>query len=149
MLGPSRHRPESFVDTLDDDLIEQLLADATHAATHAWAPYSQLKVGAALVTTSGETVIGCNVENSSYGLTMCAERNAIFGAIAAYGEEVKIEALAVVLGNGNPISPCGACRQVMCEFNPEMSVVFRTPSGLEVMQAGKLLPHRFRLDPGA
>lgn len=137
------------MDTSNDDLIKHLLAEATQAATHAYAPYSGLKVGAALVTASGDVVIGCNVENSSYSLTMCAERNAIFSAVTVYGDNLKIESLAVALGDGRSISPCGACRQVMCEFNPEMLVAFRTPTGLEVVRADNLLPHRFSLDPDA
>jgi len=80
---------------------------------HAYAPYSQFRVGAALLTSDGKIVTGCNVENASYGMTNCAERTAIFSAIAHSGPKLNIRAIAVVNDQGMPCSPCGACRQVI------------------------------------
>lgn len=93
-----------------DHLVE--LAWETRLKAHA--PYSQFQVGAALLASDGRVFTGCNVENLSYGLTMCAERVAIGAAIAAGANQ--FEAVAVVADTGVPISPCGACRQVMAEF---------------------------------
>ncbi len=135
------------MEILNDDLIKRLLAEAAQAATHAYAPYSGLKVGAALVTETNDLVVGCNAENSSYGLTMCAERNAIFSAVATHGPALRPKALAVVLADGKPITPCGACRQVMYEFNPDMLVVFRTAAKLEQVSTKILLPYGFSLEP--
>lgn len=112
-------------------------------ARHAYAPYSKYHVGAALVTDDDQLVTGCNVENGSYGLSMCAERNAIFRAVAMFGSDVRLKAMAVVLEDGDPISPCGACRQVMMEFNPDMLVVFRSPDGVEQRSVHDLLPNGF------
>ncbi len=93
-----------------DHLVE--LAWETRLKAHA--PYSQFQVGAALLASDGRVFTGCNVENLSYGLTMCAERVAIGAAIAAGANQ--FEAVAVVADTGVPISPCGACRQVLAEF---------------------------------
>jgi cytidine deaminase len=134
---------------VNDELIQRLLAEATHAATSAYAPYSRLQVGAALVTATDDVVVGCNVENSSYGLTMCAERNAIFTAVARHGPHVHLRALAVVVADRQAIMPCGACRQVMHEFNPDMLVAFRSAAGLERVSARDLLPYGFQLDRNA
>lgn len=128
---------------------QQLLDEATKAAGHAYAPYSHYSVGAALVTADDQLVTGCNVENSSYGLTMCAERNAIFRAVAEFGKDVRPVVLAVALESGDPISPCGACRQVMVEFNPDLVVVFRSPAGVEERSARDLLPDAFFFPEGA
>jgi cytidine deaminase len=129
--------------------MEQLLDQAERASDRAYAPYSKLAVGAALLMPNGNVVLGCNVENASYGLTMCAERNAIFRAVAEYGHEPAPTALAVAAAGGIPISPCGACRQVMHEANPDMLVVFRTASGaLEQVSVRDLLPHGFSLETG-
>lgn len=136
------------METVDDKLIERLLDEAERASAHAYAPYSKLAVGAALLMPDGEVVGGCNVENASYALTMCAERNAVFRSVAEYGPELKPRALAVVAAGGEPITPCGACRQVMYESNPEMLIVFRTAADqIQMASARELLPHGFRLDP--
>ena len=93
----------------------QLLIDsAIRARGAAYAPYSEFQVGAALLCESGEIITGCNVENLSFGLTICAERNAIFSAVAR-GHQA-FTAIAIAADTEKPISPCGACRQVMCEF---------------------------------
>lgn len=97
-----------------------LLTLAREARDHAYAPYSRFAVGAALRGKSGRIFMGCNVENLSFGLTSCAERNAVFAAIAA-GER-EFEAIAVVADSNHPVSPCGACRQVLAEFAPGIPI---------------------------
>lgn len=99
---------------------ESLLAAAREARAQAYAPYSRFAVGAALRSRSGRIFTGCNVENLSFGLTSCAERNAIFAAVAA-GER-ELEAIAIVADSRHPVSPCGACRQVMAEFAPSLLI---------------------------
>lgn len=96
---------------MDDEV---LVAKAWHARERAYAPYSQFAVGAALLSADGRVFTGCNVENLSYGLTICAERVALASAIAAGAR--KFTRIAVVADTKVPISPCGACRQVMAEF---------------------------------
>ena len=91
-----------------------LICSATAARLQAYAPYSRFQVGAALLAADGRVFTGCNVENLSYGLTICAERNAVFAAVAAGVTE--FAAIAIVADTREPISPCGACRQVMAEF---------------------------------
>jgi cytidine deaminase len=103
----------------------ELIALATDARTRAYAPYSQYAVGAALLTASGRVYTGCNVENASYGLTICAERTAAVKAVCDGQRE--FVAIAVVTGNGQ--APCGACRQVLGEFGPEMRVLVAAADG--------------------
>jgi len=107
---------------------KRLLAAARRAMKNAYAPYSKFKVGAALLTTSGKLFLGCNIENASYGMTNCAERTAIFSAVAQLGPKTKIRAIAVVNNQNVPCSPCGACRQVIFQFGPEAVVFFRGAS---------------------
>jgi len=125
-----------------------LLEAAQTAAARAYAPFSNFRVGAAILTQGGEVFTGCNVENSSYGLTNCAERTAIFSAVAAgaLNAERELVAVAVVNPEGALCSPCGACRQVIFEFGPEAVVIYRAHSG-EIAQtkAKDLLPEGFRL----
>jgi cytidine deaminase len=97
-----------------------LLIQAREARESAYAPYSRFAVGAALLGKSGRVYTGCNVENLSFGLTSCAERNAIFTAITA-GER-EFQAIAVVADSKSPVTPCGACRQVMAEFAPALAI---------------------------
>jgi len=104
---------------LSEDQIEALIAAAAAVRERAYAPYSQFRVGAALRAVDGTIYAGCNVENASYGLTICAEQNAIAQAIAAGARD--FTAVAVVTENG--VTPCGACRQVLVEFGPEMMVI--------------------------
>ena len=98
--------------------IEAMIAAATAVRERGYVPYSGFAVGAALRAEDGALFTGCNVENASYGLTICAERNAVFQAVAAGAR--RFDAVAVVTGNG--ASPCGACRQVLAEFGPRMTV---------------------------
>jgi cytidine deaminase len=104
-----------------------LMAEAERALEHAYAPYSRFHVGAALLTRSGRVFRGCNVENASFGLAICAERNAIFHAVCE-GERDFV-AIAIVDAQGHGASPCGACRQVMHEFAPGLIVYWRDPRG--------------------
>lgn len=113
---------------------------------YAYAPYSHFKVGAAFLTSKGELFAGCNVENASYGLSNCAERTAIFAAIAHLGPGLNIRAIAVVNDQGVPCSPCGACRQVIYEFGPDATVYFQSSKGWKVSPITELLPEGFRLE---
>ena len=99
---------------------DELLAKALGCRTVAYAPYSKFAVGAAIETASGKVFTGCNVENLSYGLTICAERNAVFAAVAA-GEREFVR-IVIVADSRKPVSPCGACRQVLAEFSEKMEV---------------------------
>lgn len=120
--------------------IRELVAAATLARTKAYVPYSGYAVGAALQTANGRTFTGCNVENASYGLGVCAERNAVFQAVA-HGER-EIQVVAVVTENG--VTPCGACRQVLAEFGPEMTVIVADVAGNQRIYAlSELLPDAF------
>jgi cytidine deaminase len=123
----------------------RLLRSARKAMTHAYAPYSQFRVGAALLTSKGKVFTGCNVENASYGLSNCAERTAIFSAIAKSGPGLSIRAIAVVNDQGVPCSPCGACRQVIYEFGPDATVFFQSSKGWKESHITELLPEGFRL----
>ena len=110
---------------LSEGEIAELIAAAAAVRERAYAPYSQFLVGAALRAADGTIFAGCNVENASYGLTICAERNTIAQAIAAGARDVT--AVAVVSENG--VTPCGACRQVLVEFGPEMTVIVADTRG--------------------
>ncbi|WP_176714150.1 cytidine deaminase [Orenia metallireducens] len=101
--------------------IKELVKKATEAREKAYVPYSNFKVGAALLTKDGEIYTGCNVENSSYGLSNCAERTAIFKAISE--GKMEFEAIAIVADTKRPCPPCGACRQVIVEFGKNIDVI--------------------------
>jgi cytidine deaminase len=122
-----------------------LLHLAKAALVNAYAPFSKFRVGAALLTEAGAFFSGCNVENSSYGLTNCAERTAIFSAVASEGPGMRIRALAVWTRPECPCSPCGACRQVIYEFGPDAIVLFHGKDGVEEARASDLLPFGFAL----
>ena len=129
---------------LSDNKKSRLLQAARNAAKQAYAPYSNFCVGAAILTEKGSIFSGCNVENASYSLTVCAERVAIFSAVAQEGgEKMKIRAIAVVDENGSACPPCGACRQVILELGPEAVVIFQGKKGFEEMRASELLPEGF------
>jgi cytidine deaminase len=104
-----------------------------------------VKVGAAVLTAKGQVYSSGNVENASYGLTLCAERATIAQAVAAEGPGMRIRALAVVSDQDGPFAPCGACRQVIFEFGPEALVIFPGEKGLISAPITELLPHAFRL----
>jgi cytidine deaminase len=129
----------------EPELRKRLLAAARAAMKNAYAPYSHFKVGAALLTAGGDVFVGCNVENASYGLTNCAERTAIFSAVAQVGPKLEIQAIAIVNDHKVPCSPCGACRQVIYEFGPEAIVFFLGAKGWTRFLIDDLLPEGFRL----
>lgn len=131
--------------SLSDEDRSRLLPAALEAVKRAYAPYSQFKVGAAVLTKKGNLFAGCNVENASYGLTICAERVAICSAVAAEGEAMEIQAIAVVNEQKVPCSPCGACRQFIFEFGADALVIFQGREGFQEMPAAELLPDGFRL----
>jgi cytidine deaminase len=119
-----------------------LVKAAREARKHAYAPYSKFQVGAAILGESGRVYQGCNVENSSYGLSMCAERNAAGAAIL--GGERRIVAIAIAGGSDKPCPPCGACRQVLAELGgPEVAVALVGGRTRTVHQLGDLLPFIF------
>jgi cytidine deaminase len=124
-------------------VLSELKKSARDAATHAYAPYSGFAVGAAVLTESGKVHTGVNVENASYGLSICAERNAIFQAIA--GGARRIDALAVYTPTNVATPPCGACRQVLAEFGAAALVVCCTDEDDhdQRYECGELLPHAF------
>ena len=123
---------------------KKLIAAAQAARKNAYAPYSKFRVGAAVLVSGGKIFSGCNVENASYGLTICAERSAI--ALAVSQGEKKILAVAVVGGGPEPVTPCGACRQVLLEFGPNAAVLMVSPSGkVRTANLSALLPSAFAL----
>jgi cytidine deaminase len=131
--------------TLPADVREQLLQSARKVMKNAHAPYSRFRVGAAILTTTGEIFSGCNVENASYGMTNCAERTAIFSAVAQLGPRIEIRAVAVTNDQGVPCAPCGACRQVIYEFGPDAIIFFKGAKGPKQSHIRELLPEGFRL----
>ena len=122
-----------------------LLQTARSAMKKAYAPYSKFRVGAAILTNTGRIFSGCNVENASYGMTNCAERTAIFAAVAELGPKLEVTAVAVVNDHGVPCSPCGACRQVIYEFGPDAVIFFQGAEGEKQAHITELLPEGFRL----
>src|SRR5271163_4580293 len=124
---------------------KQLERVAQKAMTNAHAPYSNFRVGAAILLTDGKIFSGCNVENASYGMTNCAERTAIFSAVAKLGPKIEIRAVSVVNDQGVPCAPCGACRQVIYEFGPDATVFFPGAKGPKQAHITELLPEGFRL----
>lgn len=126
--------------------MQKLLDQAREAALHAYAHYSGFRVGAALRLTTGQTVVGANVENVSYGLTICAERSALVRAVSQFGPGIRIEAAAVANLNNAPSPPCGACRQVLAEFIlPDAPVIFPADDGPRTMPFRELLPLAFEM----
>jgi cytidine deaminase len=105
-----------------------LIAIAVEALGRAYAPYSSFRVGAALLAADGRVFSGCNVENISFGLTMCAERIAVGSAIAS--GSTSFQAIAVVSDSTEPVVPCGACRQVIAEFAPDLRIICATTNGV-------------------
>jgi len=124
----------------DDDLA--LYERARGASANAHAPYSRFPVGAAVLTGGGQVFTGANVENASFGLTCCAERTAIFTAVSAGHRDL---AAIAVHADAESAPPCGACRQVMAEFAPQLRVIWRRHGELVASSLGDLLPDGFRL----
>lgn len=130
---------------------EELLAMAEAAAWRAYVPYSRFRVGAALLLEDGTVVTAANVENASYGLTLCAERCAV-AVMVAQGRRSPVAVAVVGLKADErdrrgvvPCPPCGACRQTLMEFNPELRVVLASEEGPQVFMLSELLPHAFSL----
>ena len=130
---------------LSEEAYRELYEKALIARENAYAPFSGFKVGAALLTEEGEIYTGVNIENSSYGATICAERTAFVKAISE-GHR-KFKAMAITAGEEQEALPCGICRQFMYEFSPEMEIITGTDvNKLNVTTLEKLLPGGFRLD---
>ena len=128
---------------------DNLVAEALKASEKAYAPYSNFKVGAALLTENGNVFLGCNVENVSYGLTICAERNAVFTAVQNEGPEMKIIAIAVLVNHQTNASLCGGCRQVVSEFAIDNDVnqtivIFKHGEKIITKTINEILPNRFK-----
>jgi cytidine deaminase len=122
--------------------INELIKKAKSAREHSYSPYSKFKVGAALKTKNGRVFTGCNIENSSYGLSICAEREVIFKAISA-GEK-DLDTIAVVTDSNKLTTPCGACRQVIWEFSKTMTIIVANLKGKKKeFKIKELLAHPF------
>ena len=122
--------------------VAALVSLATDAREKAHAPFSKFKVGAALLASSGEIVTGCNIENASYGLTLCAERVAVFKAVSEGFRD--FEAIAVVADSQRPTAPCGPCRQILWEFCGDIWVHMEDLKGRSrTMKMSEILPHPF------
>ena len=129
---------------MNDSVRQQLLTAAIDAREQAYAPYSDFLVGAALLTDDNQIICGCNVENASYGMTICAERNAVFAAVAQGHRKFRAIALATVGG----VMPCGACRQVLAEFCDDLPILIvdvDQPDRVTETSLAVLLPGRFKL----
>jgi cytidine deaminase len=126
--------------------LDTLLKEAAGARESAYAPYSGFRVGAALLSGGGTVYTGSNVENASFGLTTCAERVAVFAAVHA-GERT-LSAVAISTDGPGPVAPCGACRQVLAEFAPDIRVVSEAAGERREWRLGDLLPDPFREIPG-
>jgi len=143
-----RPRVKNTQPTQDMTLLrKKLFTRARAAMKHAYAPYSNFRVGAAISLGDGRIFTGCNVENASYGLTICAERSAVFAAVAASARKPEIRAVAVVNHRGVPCSPCGACRQVLAEFGPRATVWYLGEKGVVQRTMQELLVDGFSLCP--
>lgn len=130
---------------LDPELRERLLREAEGALDRSYAPYSSFHVGAAILAGSGRIHTGANVENASFGLSCCAERSAIFAAVAAEGPALRVEAVAVATRAAAAAAPCGACRQVIWEFGRDAVVLYPGEEGLCERPIAELLPAGFIL----
>lgn len=124
--------------------IQSLMLAAHDAKQRAYCRYSNIQVGAALLAKDGTVITGCNVENASYGLTMCAERAAIFKAVSLGYKPGDFEAIAIA-ASSDDFSPCGACRQVISEFGESISIVFEFNGKLIITSLSSLLPYNFKL----
>jgi len=121
---------------------EKLIKEAEKARKRAYTPYSKFKVGAAVLSANGEIFNGCNIENASFGMSVCAERVAIFKAISE--GSTKFEAIAVIGDTDKPCSPCGACRQVISEFGEDIPLIMANLKGdVNIKKIKELLPEAF------
>jgi len=121
---------------------EKLIKEAEKARKKAYTPYSKFKVGAAVLCDDGKIFSGCNIENASFGLTICAERVAFFKAISE--GSTKIKAIAVIGNTNKPCSPCGACRQVISEFGEDIPLIMTNLKGdVKIKKIKELLPEAF------
>lgn len=125
--------------------IDQKFEHAKIARSRSYSPYSQFKVGAVAVMDDDQVVYGCNIENASYGLCNCAERSAIFNVISLGLSPKKIKELVIIAGSDRPVSPCGACRQVMAEFLAPSTPItlFNLNKEMITTTVGELLPYSF------
>jgi cytidine deaminase len=129
---------------LPEPVLADLIAAARQASSRAYCPYSHFPVGAAVLTGRGAIFAGCNVENASYGLTICAERSAIFQAVARAEVPLVIQAIVVFTPTDEPVAPCGACRQVINEFGPEAEVISVCDGPAQLRNTlGGILPQAF------
>jgi cytidine deaminase len=129
---------------LTETALKTLMKHAQKAARNSYAPYSQFRVGAALLLTNGEIVTGANVENASLGVTICAERSALVRSVSQFGPKIRIAAAAVANLNGRPSPPCGACRQMLAEFaDKDAPVIFPAADGMRTMAFKDMLPEGF------
>lgn len=124
---------------------EELVCKAIEARDLSYSPYSKFAVGAAILTSDGEVYLGTNIENASYGLAMCAERNALYNAYCHGVAQENIEALAIVADTKLPVSPCGACRQVISELFPSDKPIFlaNLKGDIKETSVEELLPYSF------
>ena len=142
------HPPASQPTPLSPSQTADLQQRAIAVAHHAYAPYSNFRVGAAILLTDGTIVTGCNVENASYRLTVCAEQAAIASAVSLHGPKIRIRAIAVANLNDAASQPCGACRQTIQEFSTPDTIVFFPGEAGSIAQASitALLPAAFLLN---
>lgn len=130
------------MDMIDNDIVIALIAHAEEVKLNSYSPYSGFKVGAAVLSADGRIFTGTNVENASYGLTICAERVAIGCMVAAGSEEIT----AIAIAADRPYTPpCGACRQVIYELGPEASVILTGDGAPHILSIAELLPDGFAL----
>jgi len=149
-MAPQNALPSNFMPTAEpnpsDPALESLLEQARQVALNSYSPYSRFRVGAALRLNNGAVVTGTNVENVSYGLTICAERSALVSAVSQFGPDIRIEAVAVANLNDAASPPCGACRQMLSEFIlPDAPVVFPAADGPRTMPFSAILPFAFEM----
>ena len=124
-------------------ILDKLIIEAKAVAQKAYAPYSEFRVGAAVMTASGEIFTGCNVENASYSLTLCAERTAIFKAVSEGHRE--FVAIGIYVDSDKIFPPCGACRQVLAEFNSQIDIAYANHTDVVYTSLDVLLPGAFKL----
>jgi cytidine deaminase len=138
------HDGTSTMTQVDPAMLEELMQAARHAAHRSYSPYSGFRVGAALRLTTGQVITGTNVENVSFGLTICAERAALVRAVSEFGPGIRIAAVAVTNLNGAASPPCGACRQMLAEFaEARAPIVFPAAAGTITMPFDEVLPLGF------